>query len=228
MKNQGFEFEVDGKVLEAKLYNTGINEVLEKVTKDKANMLYTTEEIFRNARYLYSTADYDSDPNVYRWNYFYTPVQIGENVVGVRVAVRDVVQGQDHLPESQIYNWGIKKDASLGGVQPVVSDSSHDTSSDASNDIILQKEGNVKWSLSDPETDKAYGRKKIEYADLQSQIIDVAPQEQKKTLQQSKNSCKVIKDIYESLNDVEKQTLWRSVIKEIRVSGNQIKDIKFS
>ncbi|MBQ8004811.1 MAG: hypothetical protein IJ303_00665, partial [Clostridia bacterium] len=139
-KNQSFEFDVDGKVLEAKLYSTGINEVLEKVTQDKANMLYTTGEIFKNARYLYSTTDYDGDPNVYRWNYFYTPVQIGENTVGVRIAVRDIAEGQDHLPESQIYNWNIKKDASLGGVQPVVSDSSHDASSDASADTSLDGE----------------------------------------------------------------------------------------
>lgn len=139
-KNQTFEFEVDGKVLEAKLYNTGINEVLEKITQDKASMLYTTEEIFGNARYLYSTPDYDGDPNVYRWNYFYTPVQIGSETVGVRIAVRDVGQGQYHLPESQIYNWGIKKDASLGGVQPVVYDSSHGASSDASIDTSLDGE----------------------------------------------------------------------------------------
>ena len=137
-KNQSFEFDINGKVLDAKLYNTGINEVLEKVSKEKANMLYSTEDIFRNARYLYSTQDYDGDPNVYRWNYFYTPVQIGDETVGVRIAVRDMVQGQNHTPESQIYNWGIKKDASLGGVQPVVSNSSHGTSSDASTNSISQ------------------------------------------------------------------------------------------
>lgn len=128
-KNQSFEFEVNGKVLEAKLYNTGINEVLEKVTQEKANMLYSTKDIFKNARYLYSTPDYDGDPNVYRWNYFYTPVQIGENVVGVRIAVRDLAkQG-----ESQIYNWGIKKDTSLDGVRDdSLNRESHDVSSDVS------------------------------------------------------------------------------------------------
>ncbi len=130
-KDQSFEFEINGKVLEATLYNTGIKEVLEKVTKEKANMLYCTEDIFREARYLYSTPDYDGNSNIYRWNYFYTPVQIGGETVGVRIAVRDMAQGQNHLPESQIYNWGIKKDASLGGVQPVVSNSSHGASSDA-------------------------------------------------------------------------------------------------
>lgn len=135
-KDKNFEFDIDGKLLEAKLYNTGINEVLEKITKEKAGMLYSTESIFKNARYMYSSPDYDGDPNVYRWNYFYTPVQIGEETVGVRIAVRDVKEGQNHLPESQVYNWGIKKDTPLGGVQPVVSDSSHGASSDVSMDSI--------------------------------------------------------------------------------------------
>jgi hypothetical protein len=144
LKNQGFEFDVNGNILEAKLYTTGINEVTEKLTEQKANMLYSSAEIFRNARYLYSTPSYDSDPNIYRWNYFYTPVKIGENTVGVRIAVRDVMEGQNHLPESQIYNWGIKKDTSLDGVQPVVSDSSHGVSSDVSEKIIPQPESSVK------------------------------------------------------------------------------------
>ncbi len=143
-KNQNFEFEVNGKVLEARLYGTGINEVLEKVTQEKANMLYTTEAIFKNAHYLYSTDDYSSDPNVYRWNYFYTPVQIGEDVVGVRIAVRDLLEGQNHTPESQIYNWGIKKDASLDGAQPVNKDSSRGISSDASTYFIPDADENVK------------------------------------------------------------------------------------
>ncbi|MBQ7779976.1 MAG: hypothetical protein IJ404_05720, partial [Clostridia bacterium] len=137
-KNQTFEFEVDGKVLEAKLYNTGINEVLEKITQDKASMLYTTEEIFGNARYLYSTPDYDGDPNVYRWNYFYTPVQIGSETVGVRIAVRDVSKGtHNHAPESQIYNWNIKKDASLDGESHDPRAASFGVSSDASIDASL-------------------------------------------------------------------------------------------
>lgn len=139
LTNQNFEFEVNGKILEAKLYGTGINEVLEKVTQDKASMLYSTEEIFHNARYLYSTPDYDGDPNVYRWNYFYTPVQIGEETVGVRIAVRDMVKGTDgDTPESQIYNWGIKKDASLDGGSHGPKVASSDVSSDASNNNILQ------------------------------------------------------------------------------------------
>lgn len=56
-----------------------------------------------------STPDYDGNPDVYRWNYFYTPVQIGDEVVGVRIAVCDRVRGN----ESQIYHWGIKSDRSV-------------------------------------------------------------------------------------------------------------------
>ena len=144
LSNQNFEFEVNGKVLEAKLYSTGINEVLGKVTQEKANMLYSTEEIFRNAQYLYSTPDYDGDPNVYRWNYFYTPVQIGEEIVGVRIAVRDMAKGTDGAtPQSQIYNWGIKKDASLDGGSHDPRAASSGVSSDASNNNIPQTPPNV-------------------------------------------------------------------------------------
>jgi len=91
---------------------------MEKVTQDKAAMLHHSDKIFQNARYLYSTPDYDGDENVYRWNYFYSPVQIGDETVGVRIAVRDVVFGQNGKPDSQIYNWGIKRDAVLGGGRP--------------------------------------------------------------------------------------------------------------
>ena len=102
-------------------------------------MLYTTEEIFKNARYLYSTTDYDGDPNVYRWNYFYTPVQIGEDVVGVRIAVRDISKGVEMNPESQIYNWNIKKDTSLDGGRRGQKVASPGVSSDVSDNSITQK-----------------------------------------------------------------------------------------
>ena len=141
LTNQNFEFEVNGKILDAKLYNTGIKEVLEKVTNQKAKMLYTTEDIFRNAQYLYSTPDYDGDPNVYRWNYFYTPVKIGNETVGVRIAVRDMAAPQ----ESQIYNWNIKKDAPFGGVGRGKNDRiSNDATSSTSNNIIQQGNAEVK------------------------------------------------------------------------------------
>ena len=76
LKNGSFEFEINGNILEAKLYDTGIKEVMEKVTQDKANMLSHSDQVFNNAEYLYSLPDYEGNPNVYRWNYFYTPVQL--------------------------------------------------------------------------------------------------------------------------------------------------------
>lgn len=133
LKGTGFEFEVNGSILEARLYNAGIQEVLSKITQDKASMLLHSDEIFRNARYLYSTDSYDGNPNIYRWNYFYTPVQIGDQTLGVRIAVRDMKQTAHKEAESQIYNWGIKKDVLLGGggpgVTPLSSGASSSTSS---------------------------------------------------------------------------------------------------
>jgi len=115
LKDVKFEFEVNGNILDARLYDTGVKEVMEHVTKEKAPVLLHSDAIFRSAQYLYSTPDYDSDSNIYRWNYFYSPVQMGNETVGVRIAVRDVVFGQNGQPESQIYHWGIKQDATLGG-----------------------------------------------------------------------------------------------------------------
>ena len=137
LKGGSYEFEVNGNLLEAKLYDTGIKEVMEKVNQEKASMLYHSDQIFQNARYLYSTPDYDGDPNIYRWNYFYTPVQIGDQTVGVRIAVRDITQGENHQPESQIYNWGIKTGAALDGGQPGSFASSSGVSSAAPQDAAL-------------------------------------------------------------------------------------------
>ena len=125
LKGSNFEFEINGNVLEARLYDTGIKEVLEKVNQEKANMLSQSDQIFKNAEYLYSLPDYDGDPNVYRWNYFYTPVKIGDSTVGVRIAVRDMASPA----ESQIYNWGIKKSPTLGGESPELNSLSSDASS---------------------------------------------------------------------------------------------------
>ena len=111
IKNGSYEFEVNGNVLEAKLYDTGVREVMANITRPKAKMLYHSDEIFKNAKYMYSLPDSESDPNIYRWNYFYTPVDIGGDIVGVRIAIRDVA----NPAESQIYNWNIKKDATVGG-----------------------------------------------------------------------------------------------------------------
>ena len=110
LKGTTYQFEINGNILDAKLYDTGIREVLEKITQNKAEMLTQSDAIFRNAQYLYSTPDYEGNSNIYRWNYFYSPVQIGTETVGVRIAVRDTMRPA----ESQIYNWNIKK-AALDG-----------------------------------------------------------------------------------------------------------------
>lgn len=128
-KGGNFEFEVNGNVLEAKLYDTGIKEVLEKITQDKANMLSQSDQIFKNAEYLYSLPDYEGNSEIYRWNYFYTPVKIGDSTVGVRIAVRDMKQTADGRSDSQIYNWGIKKAPTLDGGSPEQSSLSPDVSS---------------------------------------------------------------------------------------------------
>ena len=36
-------------------------------------------------------------------------MQIGEDIVGVRIAIRGIAEGQWHRVESHIYNWNIKK-----------------------------------------------------------------------------------------------------------------------
>ena len=120
---------MSGNVLEAKLYSTGIREVMEKLTQEKASMLYGTSDIFKNARYMYSTPDKADDPNIYRWNYFYTPVRMGDSVVGVRIAVRDMKKTANNRTESQIYNWGIKTGTSLDGVGGGQNRIPHDVSS---------------------------------------------------------------------------------------------------
>ena len=141
LKGGSFEFEVNGNILEAKLYDTGVREVMEKVNWEKASMLFHSDEVFQNARYLYSTPDYDGDPNIYRWNYFYTPVQIGDEVVGVRIAVRDMVPSADGAMDSQIYNWNIKKDTALDGGSSSTRPPSPGVSSAASSDTALDGGG---------------------------------------------------------------------------------------
>ena len=117
-------FRVNGYSLTARLYDTGIREVMEKITQEKACILFQSKQIFQNARYLYSTQDYDRNPNVCRWNYFCTPVRIRTNNLCVRIAIRDIRENEFHLPESQIYHWGIKQfvqnktDVALGGGKP--------------------------------------------------------------------------------------------------------------
>ena len=69
---------------------------------------------------------------------------------------------------------------------------------------------------------------KADYDDLQSQIIDIVPREQKKDLTVFKEFLKSnFEETYYDLTDLEKQALWRTIIKEIRVSGKDVLDIKF-
>lgn len=68
---------------------------------------------------------------------------------------------------------------------------------------------------------------KIDYENLKAQINDI-PQEEKKDLTALKTFLQSdFRTIYSTLNDTEKLTLWRSIIKEIRVSGNQIVEVIF-
>lgn len=130
LKGVNFEFEINGNTIEATIYNAGIKEVLQNLTQDKAGMLTASEEIFRNAEYLYSTQDKTGSSTITGWDYFYVPVKMGGDTVGVRIAVRNNVKPR----EAQIYNWGIKKgDTSLDGVGHLPKGSnSADVSSDAS------------------------------------------------------------------------------------------------
>ena len=119
LKAGKFEFTVNGNILEAKLYDKGIREVLEKISQEKAAMLYKSREIFEKAQYLYSTPDKKDNPDIYRWNYFYVPINVaGAGTFGVRIAVRDMKTTYQNDPHSQIYNWNIKKEASLAGASP--------------------------------------------------------------------------------------------------------------
>lgn len=168
MKGASFEFEINGETIEAKLYNTGIQEVLDNLTQEKSGMLFASEEIFKNAEYLYSTTDKKGNPEVSGWDYFYVPVKLGDDTVGVRIAVRNMIQPN----EAQIYNWGIKKeDASLGDGGPLpFGSASTGASSDASSMAnIRQTEGNSQ--------EKSSGRAS---AEVESRTTDNEKQEKEK------------------------------------------------
>lgn len=69
---------------------------------------------------------------------------------------------------------------------------------------------------------------RADYTDLQSQIIDDAPEEPKKDLTEMKKFLQSdFKNKYKTLSDEQKQSLWRRIIKEIRVSGKDVTGIKF-
>ena len=143
LKVSSFEFDINGNTIEARLYDTGIREVLEKLTQEKAGMLSLSKEIFENSEYLYSTQDKSGDTNIEAWDYFYVPIKIGDETAGVRIAVRTV----SNPKESQIYNWSIKKDTSLGGVRHTPFGSNpNGTSSDVSAKTIPQNGNGVNTS----------------------------------------------------------------------------------
>lgn len=168
LKGASYEFDVNGNVLDARLYDTGIREVMDRVTQEKSSMLFGSDQIFRNAQYLYSTPDYDSNPNVYRWNYFYTPVQIGDQTVGVRIAVRDMKPTTGTRAESQIYHWGIKKDTALDGGHPGETPKSAGVSSAASfNPTVAQPGNSVNQNVS--ANDMGAMRSQFESAPKQAQ-----------------------------------------------------------
>lgn len=187
LKGTEYAFDVNGNILDARLYDTGIREVMEKVTQEKGSMLYESDQIFKNAQYLYSTPDYDGDPNVYRWNYFYTPVEIGNDMVGVRIAVRDMKQANVGTTGSQIYNWNIKKDAALDGGRSGSRPLSSGVSSAASNTYIPQSSESVNTQNSpnaessvgaaaygfDPYTNAANQYGTIEPGENPARVVDV-------------------------------------------------------
>ncbi len=187
LKGTEYAFDVNGNILDARLYDTGIREVMEKVTQEKGSMLYESDQIFKNAQYLYSTPDYDGDPNVYRWNYFYTPVEIGNDMVGVRIAVRDMKQANVGTTGSQIYNWNIKKDAALDGGRSGSRPLSSGVSSAASNIYIPQSSESVNTQNSpnaessvgaaaygfDPYTNAANQYGTIEPGENPARVVDV-------------------------------------------------------
>ena len=161
LKGVNFEFEINGNTIEATVYNAGVKEVLQNLTQDKAGMLSASEEIFRNAEYLYSTQDKTGSPNVTGWDYFYVPVKIGGDTVGVRIAIRNMA----FPTESQIYNWGIKReDTSLDGVGLMPGGrTSADVSSDVSSTAtIRQTEGNSQ--------EKSSGRASVEVSGINNRM----------------------------------------------------------
>ena len=174
-----YEFEVDGGVLEARIYDAAIREVTDRLTEAKSNMLYQSEEIFNNARYLYSTPDYEGNPQIYRWNYFYTPVQIGGDIVGVRIAVRDSAQGN----ASQIYHWGIKNNRSVAvpgqGNQshPIISSLDRSVDSISQDGAIVNpgEESSVGAARKgfDPYSDAAIEYGTIEPGENPARVVDV-------------------------------------------------------
>ena len=175
LKGVNFEFEINGNTIEATVYNAGVKEVLQNLTQDKAGMLSASEEIFRNAEYLYSTQDKTGSPNVTGWDYFYVPVKIGGDTVGVRIAIRNMA----FPTESQIYNWGIKReDTSLDGVGLMPGGrTSADVSSDVSSTAtIRQTEGNSQ--------EKSSGKASVEVPEINNHTAAELRREYERRMQE--------------------------------------------
>lgn len=175
LKGVNFEFEINGNTIEATVYNAGIKEVLQNLTQDKAGMLSASEEIFRNAEYLYSTQDKTGTSTVTGWDYFYVPVKLGGDTVGVRIAVRNTVKPR----EAQIYNWGIKREGtSLDGVGHLPKGSnSADVSSDVSSTAtIRQTEGNSQ--------EKSSGKASVEVSGINNRTAAELRREYERRMQE--------------------------------------------
>lgn len=175
LKGVNFEFEINGNTIEATVYNAGIKEVLQNLTQDKAGMLSASEEIFRNAEYLYSTQDKTGSSTITGWDYFYVPVKMGGDTVGVRIAVRNTVKPR----EAQIYNWGIKREGtSLDGVGHLPKGSnSADVSSDVSSTAtIRQTEGNSQ--------EKSFGKASVEVSGINNRTAAELRREYERRMQE--------------------------------------------
>ena len=151
--NQKIEFEIKDGVIEAKLYTTGIEHVLKKVSKNKAAMLEKSLDIFKNSKYMYTTFHDQHNStklDVKYWHYFYVPVKYAnEGITGVRIAVREMYPaGSNKGDKFQIYDWHYdnsqKEKSNLGlSATPANGPLSGD-SSVALNNSIYNKTKNVK------------------------------------------------------------------------------------
>lgn len=149
-KGKSFDLNLNGNVLEATFDQVTINEALDKITPEKSAMLSKTKEILNKAEYLYSTQDKRGDNSIYRWNYFYVPIDLNGETAGVRIAVRDSKLSR----ASQIYNYGIKKEVTStfnglhGRETPTISDKPNVTSNNSISDTNQNYNSNLEKNIS--------------------------------------------------------------------------------
>lgn len=145
-KEKSFDLNLNGNVLEATFDQVTINEVLEKITPEKSAMIEKTKEILDKAEYLYSTQDKHGNNDVYRWDYFFVPIEIDGQIAGERIAVKD----NKYSEKSQIYNYGIKKEATSTfnglhrNVNPTISDKPNVASNNIISDVANNSNANSK------------------------------------------------------------------------------------